>query len=68
MSENQKTMNKESNDNNKWKDALLKSGLPFEYLVAQKLSKLNFNLHGEYSYLRRNEDDKTTEFSIDIVF
>lgn len=50
-----------------WKDALLKTGLPFEHIVAQKLSNFNFDLYGEYAYIRKNENDKNAEFSIDIL-
>jgi len=50
----------------KWKDALLKTSLPLEYLVADKLSNLRFGIQGEYHYLRPNEQGIQTEFSIDI--
>ena len=49
-----------------WKDALLKTSLPLEYLVADKLSNLRFGIQGEYHYLRPNEQGIQTEFSIDI--
>lgn len=52
--------------NKKWKDALLKTSLPLEYLVAEQLSDLRFGIHGEYHYLRPNEQGIPTEFSIDI--
>ena len=50
----------------KWKDALLKSGLPLEHIVADYLVKENFEITGQYSYLRPNELGISTEFSIDI--
>jgi hypothetical protein len=50
----------------KWKDALLKTSLPLEYLVAKKLTDLKFGIHGEYHYLRPNEQGIQTEFSVDI--
>lgn len=52
--------------NKKWKDALLKTSLPLEYLVAELLSDFRFGIHGEYHYLRPNEQGVPTEFSIDI--
>lgn len=51
---------------NKWKDYLLKTSLPLEYLVAEKLSELRYGIQGEYHYLRPNEQGIITEFSIDI--
>ncbi|MCF8057566.1 MAG: hypothetical protein K9K37_13140 [Desulfocapsa sp.] len=50
----------------KWKDSLLKTSLPLEYLVAEKLSELKYGIQGEYHYLRYNEQGVPTEFSIDI--
>ena len=52
--------------NKKWKDALLRTSLPLEYLVAEQLSDLRFGIQGEYYYLRPNEQGIPTEFSIDI--
>ncbi len=52
--------------NKKWKDSLLKTSLPLEYLVAEKLSELKYGIQGEYHYLRPNEQGIPTEFSIDI--
>lgn len=57
-------MNKQTNK--KWKNALLKTSLPLEYLVAEQLSDLRFGIQGEYHYLRPNEQGIPTEFSIDI--
>jgi hypothetical protein len=52
--------------NKKWKDSLLKTSLPLEYLVAEKLSELKYGIQGEYHYLRPNEQGIPTEFSVDI--
>lgn len=49
-----------------WKDALLKTSMPLEYLVTEKLNKLKFGIQGEFHYLRPNEQEVVTEFSIDI--
>jgi hypothetical protein len=59
-------MTNSSNNAKKWKDALLRSSLPLEYLVAQKLDELGIFVSGEYSYLRLNETGVITEFSTDI--
>lgn len=50
----------------KWKSALLKTSLPLEYLIAEKLSKLKCGIQGEYHYLRPNEQGIQSEFSVDI--
>jgi len=50
-----------------WKPALLSSGLPLEYLVAKKLAQIDFHVEGEYSYIRQNEQDVNTEFSVDLL-
>lgn len=50
----------------KWKDALLKTSLPLELLVAEKLDAAGFWVSGEYTYLRTNESGADTEFSVDI--
>lgn len=57
--------NKQGNEN-KWKDFLLKSSLPLEQLVAQKLGKKGLHVAGEYPYIRPNEQDISTEFSVDL--
>jgi hypothetical protein len=49
-----------------WKDALLKTSMPLEYLVAQQLHNLKCGIQGEYHYLRPNEEEILTEFSVDI--
>ena len=56
-----------SRKNRTWKDALLSSGLPLEYLVAEKLGQNKFHIAGEYSYTRQNEQDINTEFSVDLL-
>jgi hypothetical protein len=50
----------------KWKDILLKSSLPLEYLVAAKLRTKKCSIMGEFAYLRPNENGIDTEFSVDI--
>lgn len=55
-------MNKE----NKWKDYLLKSGIPLEYEIFNYLDSKQCQSYFEFSYLRENEEKKTTEFSYDI--
>lgn len=50
----------------KWKDFLLKSGLPFEHLVAEILARRKWYVDGQYSYSRRNETGIHTEFSVDL--
>jgi hypothetical protein len=52
--------------NKKWKDFLLKTSMPLEYLVAEKLSELKYGIQCEYNYLRPNETGVPTEFSVDI--
>jgi hypothetical protein len=52
--------------NNKWKDYLLKSGLPLEFEVKKVLDKLGFWSKNEFSYFRENENNILTEFSYDI--
>ncbi len=59
MSENQE-------GDNRWKDNLLKSSLPLEQLVSEKLENKNLYIAGEYSYIKPNEQDINTEFSIDL--
>lgn len=50
----------------KWKNSLLKTSLPLEYLTTEKLSELKYGIQGEYRYLRPNEQGILTEFSVDI--
>jgi hypothetical protein len=53
-------------NNNKWKDFLLKSGLPLEFEVKKVLDKSGFYTKSEFSYLRKNENEVLTEFSFDL--
>src|ERR1044072_4720315 len=50
----------------KWKDALLKTSLPLEYLIANKLRKREYLVWGEYSFIRKSEQNIDTEFSVDL--
>lgn len=52
--------------NNKWKDYLLKSGLPLEFEVKKVLDKLGFWTKCEFAYFRENENNILTEFSYDL--
>ena len=55
-----------SKEYGKWKDFLLKSSLPLEQVVAEKLSSCGFHIAGEFAYLRNNEQNNFVEFSIDL--
>jgi hypothetical protein len=50
----------------RWKDDLLKSSLPLEHLVAEKLERKNLLIAGEYPYIRPNGQNIETEFSADL--
>ncbi len=50
----------------KWKDFLLKSGLPLEYEIKEYLENNGFITNFEYTYLRENQENQITEFSYDI--
>ncbi len=50
----------------KWKDALLKTSLPLELLVAEILHRNEIYVSGEYDYLRANEHGESAEFSVDL--
>lgn len=50
----------------KWKDYLLKSSLPLELRVAEAMGRSGFWVGGEYPYVRRNEEGRETEFSVDV--
>ena len=52
--------------NNKWKEYILKSGLPLEFEVRKTLDKLGFWSKNEFAYVRENEHNILTEFSYDI--
>jgi hypothetical protein len=49
----------------KWKSRLLSSSIPLEYEVAKVLSELNFSISFDYTYHRKDGDQKK-EFSTDI--
>lgn len=38
-----------SNDNKKWKDELLRTSLPLEHVVAEKLAAQKIDIFGEFS-------------------
>lgn len=57
-------MKKDSNS--KWKDFLLKSGLPLEYEVKKVLDNFGFWSQSEFSYFRNDEQNLLNEFSYDI--
>ena len=50
----------------RWKDYLLKSGIPLEYEVAALLEKRNCQTHFEQSYLRPDENNIVNAFSYDL--
>ena len=50
-----------------WKDALLTTSLPLEFLVAEKLGNAGFFVSGEFPYTRQNENGHEAEFSVDIA-
>jgi hypothetical protein len=54
------------NSKTKWKDAFLKTGLPLEHLVAEQFSNQRFWINGEYSFIRKNEQNIASEFSVDL--
>lgn len=49
----------------KLKQQLLKSSLPLEHIVTQRMEESHFEVVGEYAYRKPNEFDKDTEFSVD---
>jgi hypothetical protein len=51
----------------KWKDALLKTSLPLELLVAEQLMDAGFYPGGEFEYSRPSTGGDRTEFSVDLV-
>ena len=59
-------MTEKKNNESKWKDYLLKSSLPLEQLVAEKLEKSGVYIAGEYPYIRTNDQNISTEFSVDL--
>ncbi|WP_343523840.1 hypothetical protein [Pedobacter sp.] len=56
----------EKDKKNAWKDYLLKSGLPLEFEVKKFLDSKGCISKVDYTYLRNNEHDQSTEFSYDI--
>ena len=50
----------------KWKQGLLKTGLPLEYVVAGHLNSRGHTIFGEYPYIRPDETGEAREFSVDI--
>lgn len=54
-------------DTKKWKNALLKTGLPLEFDVGSILEKYELYISGEFSYTRKNENGMDTEFSVDLL-
>lgn len=50
----------------KWKDNLLKSSLPLEQVVSEKLTQQGFSMSGEFTYMRQNEHNTEVEFSVDL--
>lgn len=52
--------------NSKWKDFLLKSGLPLEFEIKKVLDDFGFWSRSEFSYLRSDEKNIVNEFSFDI--
>lgn len=49
-----------------WKDFLLSSGIPLEHSIKKILYDLDLDFPSEYHYLRANEQNISTDFSIDI--
>jgi hypothetical protein len=54
-------------DKKSWKEALLRSSLPLEHVVAEALINAGVDASGPFSYLRPNEHNVPTEFSVDIA-
>ncbi|WP_053056767.1 hypothetical protein [Tenacibaculum mesophilum] len=52
--------------NTKWKNGLLKTGLPLEYVTSNIFSSLGHEIFGEYPYIRPNESKELKEFSVDL--
>ena len=51
---------------NKWKDLLLKSGLPLEFEVKERFIKKGCTVWDEFIYTREDEERKEKEFSYDL--
>lgn len=54
------------NSESKWKDFVLRTGLPLEYEVSEILRSLGFEPRGEYPFIRENENKIECEFSVDL--
>lgn len=52
----------------RWKNYLLKSGLPLEYEVAKIFEDKGCVGSAEYSYFRTNEENRPVEFSYDLDY
>jgi len=52
--------------NNKWKEYLLKSGIPLEYEIKEFLDKKMCISNFDYTYFRKDKSNETAEFSYDI--
>ncbi|SNS71656.1 hypothetical protein SAMN05421640_0972 [Ekhidna lutea] len=52
--------------NTKWKDYLLKSGVPLEFEIKKLLDELGCQTRFDQSYLRNDRNQISTEFSYDI--
>jgi len=52
--------------NTKWKNGLLKTGLPLEYVTSNIFNSLGHEIFGEYPYIRPNESKELKEFSVDL--
>ncbi len=50
----------------KWKSNLLSSSFPLEYETARMLVSKGLSVSSEYTYNRRNDSGKDTDFSVDI--
>lgn len=55
-----------TDSDNKWKNFLLKSGLPLEFEIKKTLKKFGFDSYYEHSYLRPDENNIINEFSYDL--
>jgi hypothetical protein len=49
-----------------WKNGLLKTGLPLEYVVSSVLNKKGHEVFGTYPYIRPDESKTLKEFSVDL--
>lgn len=60
-------MTEPNKDPKGWKEALLKSSLPLELVVAHMLGEEGWNVGGQYTYSRANESGEDVDFSVDVV-